>query len=131
MKLRTLWDEPLGMLMASGSPGSALAYHLGQATFEPGMVRRNKTSDAPAKPGDRAAAGSTTNQTKATSDASRGPSVRGWFGRMFDRLEAWSWEREMRQREAYLAQAQDLYDLERRMRQLDGDDFLSRGRALR
>ena len=118
MKLRTLWDEPLGMLMASGSPGSALAYQLGQAEFESGMVRRNTASQ-----------GAT---DKAKPNASTPPALpaRGWIGRLFDRIEAWAWERELREREAFLAQAQDLYDLERRMRQLDGDDFLSRGRAL-
>lgn len=118
MKLRTLWDEPLGMLMASGSPGSALAYQLGQAEFESGMVRRNTAS--------RDAA----DKAKANRAAEQVPPAQGWIGRLFDRIEAWAWERELRQREAYLAQAQDLYDLERRMRHLDGDDFVSRGRAL-
>jgi hypothetical protein len=37
----------------------------------------------------------------------------------------------LREREAYLAQAKDLADLEARMRDLDGDPFLSRARALR
>ncbi len=131
MQSRTLWDEPLGMLMACGSPGSALAYHLGQTVFEPEVVRRNTTSGTPAKQGDRAPVPSGTNKTATKSDASRAPSVQGWLGRLFDRLEAWSWEREMREREAYLAQAQDLYDLEARMRHLDGDEFSCRGRALR
>jgi Protein of unknown function (DUF3563) len=95
------------------------------------MVRRNIASDAPAKEGDRARVQSGTNKTETESDASRAPSVRGWLGRLFDRLEAWSWEREMREREAYLARAQDLYDLEARMHHLDGDEFSRRGRALR
>ena len=119
MKPRTLWDEPLGMLMASGSPGSALAYQLGQAKFESGMVRRNTVPETPVVPA---------NQGK---DASPAPPARGWLGRLFDRLEAWSWEREMREREAYLAKSQDIYDLEARMRYLDGDAFSRRGRALR
>jgi len=119
MESRTLWDEPLGMLMACGSPGSALAYHLGLTTFEPGMVRRNITTEPSTAPADRAG------------DASRVPPTTGWFGRLFDRLEAWAWEREMREREAFLAQAQDLYDLEARMRHLDGDEFSRRGHALR
>lgn len=124
MKLRTLWDEPLGMLMASGSPGSALAYQLGQAEFESEMVRRNTATETPVNP-----SGATERQTKR--DASGAPSARGWLGRVFDRLELWAWEREVREREAYLAQAQDLYDLEARMRHLDGDEFSRRGRALR
>ena len=82
------------------------------------MVRRNTPP-----PGARAA-----DKTKADRAAAPVLPARGWIGRLFDRIEAWAWERELRQREAYLAQAHDLYDLERRMRQLDGDDFLSRGR---
>jgi hypothetical protein len=131
MKSRTLWDEPLGMLMACGSPGSALAYHLGLTVFEPEMVRRNTTPETLAEHGDRAPAVSGATKMETKRDAPRVPPVRGWLGRMFDRLEAWSWEREMREREAYLAQAQDLYDLEARMRHLDGDEFSRRGRALR
>jgi Protein of unknown function (DUF3563) len=38
---------------------------------------------------------------------------------LFDRLDYWFWQQEQRQREAYLAQASDIYDLERRMRQLE------------
>ena len=47
MRSKTLWSEPLGMLLASGSPGSALAYHLGVINSETAMLRRNKaTPDA-------------------------------------------------------------------------------------
>ena len=46
MNPRTLWDERMGMLMACGSPGSALAYHLGQTTFEPMMVQRGKPPES-------------------------------------------------------------------------------------
>jgi len=38
---------------------------------------------------------------------------------LLDRLDHWFWQQEQRQREAYLAQASDIYDLERRMRQLE------------
>ena len=41
MKFRTIWTEPMGMLLASGSPGSALAYQLGVADLEATMSRRN------------------------------------------------------------------------------------------
>ena len=44
MTFRTIWSERLGMLLASGSPGSALAYQLGVASFEPPMVRRTTTT---------------------------------------------------------------------------------------
>lgn len=37
-----------------------------------------------------------------------------------DRLETSHWQRSLRAREAYLAQAQNVADLENRMRELDG-----------
>ena len=51
MKFRTIWTESLGMLLASGSPGSALAYQLGQVNFEPKIPRRNMTTDDCPEPG--------------------------------------------------------------------------------
>jgi hypothetical protein len=92
MKSRTLWDEHFGMLMACGSPGSALAYHLAQTMLEPRMVRRNMIPETLAERGDRAPGASGATKMKAKSDASRATSVRGLLGRLFDRLEAWSWE---------------------------------------
>ena len=53
-----------------------------------------------------------------------------WLGRLFERFEAWTYAREMREIEAYLAQAQNHADLEARMRHLH-DDLLSRARSLR
>ena len=50
MRSKTLWNEPLGMLLASGSPGSALAYHLGVIHSESGMLRSN-TATSKAVPG--------------------------------------------------------------------------------
>jgi len=127
MNPKTLWDERLGMLMACGSPGSALAYHLGQSTFGPMMVHRSSSPegcvDAPTA--------STATSGEAKADTAAIGSVKGWLARAWRRLETWSWQRQLREREAYLAQAKDLADLEVRMRDLDGDAFLSRARALR
>jgi hypothetical protein len=39
----------------------------------------------------------------------------GWL----DRLDRWFWSQEQAQREAYLAKASDVFDLERRMRTLE------------
>ncbi len=131
MKSKTLWDERMGMLMASGSPGSAWAYQLGQTTFQPFMVRRNTATGPGLDEAERGPIpGGTTNLQVGTGT---GPieRVRSWFRGVFARLETWSWQRQMREREAYLAQATDLADLEARMRDLDGDAFLSRARALR
>jgi hypothetical protein len=50
MKFRTIWSEPLGMLLASGSPGSALAYQLGATQFGSEMMRRTTTTDVCAEP---------------------------------------------------------------------------------
>lgn len=123
MDEKTLWDERLGMLMACGSPGSALAYHLGQITFKPMMVRRG-TVDRVSSRSERP------HTTDARPEQMAASKAKGWLGRLWDRLEAWSWHRHVREREAYLAQATDLAELETRMRRLDGDAQLSRARAL-
>jgi hypothetical protein len=130
MNRKTLWDERLGMLMACGSPGSALAYHLGQTTFEPKMVQRGTAPHSgPAQAAQLPASASTAN-AQAGPDTAGGRSLAGWLTRAWRRVEAWSWQRGVREREAYLAQAKDLVDLEARMRDLDGDAFLSRARTL-
>lgn len=112
MSVKTIWNERFGMLMASGSPGSALAYQAGSAASEPVLPRRNM----------------------ATGGGPEGaPAARGrgaWLRRLIERLEAWSYSREMREVEAYLAQAQNHADLEARMRHLH-DNLLSRARTLR
>jgi Protein of unknown function (DUF3563) len=130
MNPRTLWDERMGMLMACGSPGSALAYHLGQTTFGPMMVQRGKTLESSLAQPERTPASDTTASQESGVDTAAGRSLKGWLARAWRRLEIWSWQRQMREREAYLAQATDLVDLEARMRDLDGDAFLSRARTL-
>ena len=51
MNMKTLWSERFGMLLASGSPGSALAYQLGVAQAETGMMRRSiATAEVESKP---------------------------------------------------------------------------------
>lgn len=52
-----------------------------------------------------------------------------WFGRALDRMDDWARAEETRQREAYLADATDLCDLEARLRRLDGS-VLTRSRGL-
>jgi hypothetical protein len=46
MKLKPDWTDRWIMLMACGSPGSALAYYRLQADKEPAMVRRTMAPDA-------------------------------------------------------------------------------------
>jgi uncharacterized protein DUF3563 len=114
MSARSLFNERFGMLMACASPGSAMAYHLGTSTAEDNLVQRTR---APVSVGEEA--------------ESQPRSGRNWLSRALDRLEKWSWERQLRADEAYLAEATDLCDLEARIRQLDGSDGLSRARVLR
>ena len=111
MSARTLFNERFGMLMACASPGSAWAYHLGSANPKTGLVQR--TSNNPP-------------EAVAQTDSGK-----NWLTRALDRLEQWSWERQLAADEAYLAQATDLCDLEARIRRLDGGDGLDRARAVR
>ena len=97
MKTKTIWNERFGMLMASGSPGSALAYELGN---EPFRCRYDASQYHDGQgPGSRRAA-------KAPGERSA-----AWLRSLFDRFEAWTYAREMREIEAYLAQAQNHADL--------------------
>ena len=108
MSSKSVFNERFGMLMACASPGSAVAYHLGQAGKKAGLVQRENSVDG-----------------KVATPAA------GWLRRAMDRLEQWSWERQIRSQEAYLSQATDLCDLESRIRTLDSGDSYSRGLALR
>jgi hypothetical protein len=122
MKTKTIWNERFGMLMASGSPGSALAYQLGNSHSGPDMMRRNTTT---VKAAEAVESGKAPAPTRTPA-----PTLGAWLRNLFDRFEAWTYSREMREIEAYLAQAQNHADLEARMRHLH-DDLLSRARALR
>jgi hypothetical protein len=113
MSARSLFNERFGMLMACASPGSALAYHLGTDATRPALVQRGIADDL------------------VETTGSKPRSVTNWLQRAFDRLEQWSWERQMKSQEAYLSQATDLCDLEARIRHLDNGDGLSRSQALR
>jgi Protein of unknown function (DUF3563) len=132
MKTKAVWTDSLALLAACASPGSALAYHQGQGIVEPMMPHRNMrervlprvTSAGTAEPKNGSPAAGSQSEEALVRPAA------GWFRRLFARLEEWSWKMETREREAYLAQAQNLSDLEARMRRLD-DAVLSRGRALR
>ena len=50
MSASTVWSDRMTMLMACASPGSALAYHLGLATFEPAVLRRGNATETVAQP---------------------------------------------------------------------------------
>ena len=118
MNLKSLPNQPLSLLVSAASPGSALAHQLGVSTF--GSMLLHRTSE-PLR-----------SATAGVAEAQRldAPPTGGWLARLFDRLENWAWDRQQREREAYLARSADLYDLEYRMRRLDGD-MVSRGCMLR
>ena len=121
MNSKTLWNQQLGMLAACGSPGSALAYHLGQSIFEAGLPRRNtETGDTSQTAVQEPTRRNTVEQAPAQAESHVAP-TRNWFARALHRLENWSWEREVKDREAYLSRSQDLSDLEARMRRIDGN----------
>ena len=46
-------------------------------------------------------------------------STKSRSGGIFERIDRWFWQQQMRDREAYLAGAQDIFELERRMRRLE------------
>ena len=118
MDLKSLSNQPLSVLVSAASPGSALAHQLGVATFGSVLLRR---SSEPLRAVPAAAVKAQRLEAAPTG---------GWLARLFERLENRAWDRQQREREAYLAQSGDLHDLEYRMRQLDGD-MVSRSCTLR
>jgi hypothetical protein len=117
MNAQTLWNGRRGLLMASATPGSAVAYQAGDAAAEAGVVQRNMATTAAAgraHPGDGFALMSLVSERIA---------------QFFDELDALAWSRQQQSREAWLAGAQNLAELESRVRQLDGSLGLP-GRAL-
>jgi len=128
METRTLWNERLGVLIAGAGPASALAYALGKTVFEPMMLQRATVSEEIGSAAVKPVFGGAPKRGEPARSGGRDRS-RSWLIRLFDRLETWSWERQVREREAYLAQSRDLADLEYRMRQLDRTTLL-RGRSL-
>ena len=119
MRLITEWNESLVWTLACGSPGSAWAYTQSLTGESAGMVRRTA---APAETKQVAAA--------VQPQASAFTAVKRWIGGVWQRFDQWSWQQQLRRDEAYLAQSQNLFDLEARMRRLDGDVFF-RARGLR
>jgi hypothetical protein len=63
---------------------------------------------------------------RADVPATRGPSpgarLAAALDRIAERFDRWAWEQQSRECEAYLAQSQDLADLENRLRALDRGD---------
>jgi hypothetical protein len=106
MQAKTLGGSKLSLLMACASPGSALAYHLGLASNKTGLMQRTTSASGLAEPA-----------------AMPGGSSGSWLGALLTRLARWYAERERRELDRYLAQAQDVSDLEARMRDLQSGRY--------
>jgi len=102
------------MLLACGSPGSAAAYHGLTPRFEVELMRRSETTSAQASP-------------PTIGRARRLPALRNWLARLSRPFRESIWQRELRDREAYLAGAQNLADVETRMRALERAAFSNQG----
>jgi hypothetical protein len=105
MRSKTLGASKLSLLMACASPGSALAYHLGLASNQAGLMQRS------------------TGATGQPATAGAGPaepvrSVVSWLTGLPAAAARWYAERERKELDRYLAQAQNVSDLEARMRDL-------------
>jgi hypothetical protein len=130
MKPTTLWYERLDVLSAGASPWSTLAHGLGRETFQQEIVPEVANRDGNGRSHAAKSMASEGAGRARNRDASGGHGVTRWVRRALDRFEAWSWQRQVRSQEAYLAQAHDLADLEQRLRRMDGTT-LARGSVLR
>lgn len=123
--MNILRNNTLNMLLACGSPGSALAYHLKPGLVQPGLMHRNITGEDVRN---ALVEGAAAVVAPAETVESAAPfSVWGWITGVFDYLERRSWEHDMREREAYLAKSQNAFDLENRMRDLESGRYHSQG----
>lgn len=120
MKIRNLWGEQFGMLMASASPGSALAYHLGQLQVQVGILRRTTATETPRQH----EAALCRKEPHPASMASPWLWLLGALGRFAERSL-------QRERTLHLAQSRQIEQLEARVHRLYRDPFLARARALR
>lgn len=109
MEPRTFTSSKLSMLMACASPGSALAFHLGLASNGARLLRRTSSGEPQAA---RSAAG------PVASAAVPFRAVSAFLSGLAARVHRWSDSRLQAERERYLAQVQNVSDLEARMRDL-------------
>lgn len=108
-------SERLAMLLACGSPGSAAAYHGLPPRFEVDLMQRNATEAASAR------------EPEPIPGATSAPLVAAWFDRLIRPFRESIWQQELRDREAYLAGAQNIADVEARMRVLERAAFSRHG----
>ena len=111
-------EQLLHLAKANRSQRSLSTMESDIAPNEADMVQRDTGSNWPY---DTAASEVTTAPDTSTPPATEKPvnKLRAFLQRVFGRLTESDWERQRRDREEYLAQSVDLYDLEARMRRYD------------
>ena len=117
MNAQSLWNGRRELLMASATPGSAVAYQARTAVGSEDVVQRNMATIAARG---RAARGDGFSLMSLVTER---------IAQFFDELDALAWSRQQQSRETWLAGSQNLAEVESRVRQLDGSQSLP-GRAL-
>lgn len=110
MKSRQLWNVSYGTILAGISAWSASVSGIGYTKFKANLMQSTMAVQG---------AGYSRHVTRLGT----------WLSDLYARANAWFAQADMHERERYLAQAQNLADLEDRIRRLDQVP-LSRGRAL-
>jgi hypothetical protein len=119
------WNQPLRMLLAGVNPSVAYKGESREATAQSGMLQRDIREDLTA---DAARSASTDGSDAPAQGSLPSKAPRNLMQRILDKLAESDWERSVREREAYLADAVDLYDLEYRMRKYDRE-IVRRGQS--
>jgi hypothetical protein len=114
MESKIIERSKLSMLMACASPGSALAFHLGLVSNGADLMRRTIGVD---RQPEHAGSGSAVSRM-APATAALAHSVVSLLSGLIAGVERWSDKRLQAERERYLAQAQNISDVEARMRDL-------------
>jgi hypothetical protein len=130
MRSNHLWKEPFGAILTAASPASASAFDSGKNAFETELVQRTNRSDGIQNQAQASSSGTHSIVPEYDRIARHPGALRTWIRTLIQRIDTWSWQAEMREFEAYLAQAQNIADLEDRIRRYD-QPTLARGRALR
>ena len=61
--------------------------------------------------------------TRTSAPPSLWSAARAGLHRLAERFDRWAWQQQMRDREAWLAQSADVFDLERRLRDIERGDW--------
>lgn len=107
--------DRLAMLLACGSPGSAAAYHGLTPRFEADLMQRNEGGSVATK------------EPAAPRRAALAALITAGVATLVRPFRESIWQQELRDREAYLAGAQNIADVEARMRALERASFSRNG----